>query len=106
MPEIDQLLAQLSQCRPADRHRLQSRLRGLERSAQAGRLVDGSLQAVAAEVERAKAARAQRLANLPKPTYPQELPVVERRQEIADLVAKHQVVIVCGETGSGKTTQL
>jgi ATP-dependent helicase HrpA len=47
-----------------------------------------------------------RLKNLPRPTFPQDLPVVERRREIADLIAKHQVVILCGETGSGKTTQL
>ncbi|HQQ63201.1 MAG TPA: ATP-dependent RNA helicase HrpA [Pseudomonadales bacterium] len=39
-------------------------------------------------------------------SYPGELPVVERRHEIADLIKKHQVVIVAGETGSGKTTQL
>ena len=48
----------------------------------------------------------QRRANLPRPTYPDELPVVARRKEIAAAVAAHQVVIVCGETGSGKTTQL
>lgn len=38
--------------------------------------------------------------------YPQSLPVSERRDEIKQLIANHQVVIVCGETGSGKTTQL
>ncbi len=38
--------------------------------------------------------------------YPEQLPVSERRQEIADVIDKHQVVIVAGETGSGKTTQL
>jgi ATP-dependent helicase HrpA len=48
----------------------------------------------------------QRRARAPKPTFPQDLPVVEKRQEIAGLISKHQVVIVCGETGSGKTTQL
>ncbi len=47
-----------------------------------------------------------RLANLPRPTYPEELPVVARREEIARAIADHQVVIICGETGSGKTTQL
>ncbi|MFZ5557606.1 MAG: ATP-dependent RNA helicase HrpA [Pseudomonadota bacterium] len=47
-----------------------------------------------------------RLANLPQPTYPDELPVVARREEIARAIAAHPVVIVCGETGSGKTTQL
>jgi ATP-dependent helicase HrpA len=47
-----------------------------------------------------------RRANLPRPSYPEELPVVARREEIARAVTDHPVVIVCGETGSGKTTQL
>jgi ATP-dependent helicase HrpA len=47
-----------------------------------------------------------RLANLPRPTYPEDLPVVARREEIARAIAENQVVIICGETGSGKTTQL
>ncbi|MFA5370355.1 MAG: ATP-dependent RNA helicase HrpA [Sideroxydans sp.] len=38
--------------------------------------------------------------------YPAELPVVARRDELARAIERHQVVIVCGETGSGKTTQL
>ena len=43
---------------------------------------------------------------LPPITYPESLPVSARRDEIARALAAHQVVIVCGETGSGKTTQL
>lgn len=39
-------------------------------------------------------------------TYPEDLPVVARREEIARAIREHQTVIVCGETGSGKTTQL
>ena len=39
-------------------------------------------------------------------TYPEELPVSGRRAEIAETLQKNQVIIVCGETGSGKTTQL
>ncbi|MBC8924055.1 hypothetical protein IAI17_40380, partial [Escherichia coli] len=39
-------------------------------------------------------------------TYPESLPVSGKRDEIARAIAGHQVVIVCGETGSGKTTQL
>ncbi|OGA32123.1 MAG: ATP-dependent RNA helicase HrpA [Betaproteobacteria bacterium RIFCSPLOWO2_12_FULL_64_23] len=49
---------------------------------------------------------AQRRAACPKPQYPEELPVSARRADIAQAIARHQVVIVCGETGSGKTTQL
>ncbi|WP_256259243.1 ATP-dependent RNA helicase HrpA, partial [Burkholderia ubonensis] len=54
--------------------------------------------------------RAPRAAVTPNPvppiTYPESLPVSGKRDEIARAIAGHQVVIVCGETGSGKTTQL
>ena len=43
---------------------------------------------------------------LPTIPFPEELPVAARRDEIARAIAENQVVIVCGETGSGKTTQL
>ena len=43
---------------------------------------------------------------LPPITFPESLPVSLRRDEIALAMQQHQVVIVCGETGSGKTTQL
>ncbi len=43
---------------------------------------------------------------IPPITFPESLPVSTRREEIATAIAAHQVVIVCGETGSGKTTQL
>ncbi len=43
---------------------------------------------------------------LPTIVFPEELPVSGKRGEIADAIQSHQVVIVCGETGSGKTTQL
>ena len=47
-----------------------------------------------------------RRALAPRPEFPPELPISERREEIAAAIAAHQVVVVCGETGSGKTTQL
>jgi len=50
--------------------------------------------------------RAERLASLPVPTFPENLPVSERRDEISAAIKNHQVVIIAGETGSGKTTQL
>ena len=49
---------------------------------------------------------ARRLAAMPKVTYPDDLPVAARRGDIAAAIRDHQVVIVAGETGSGKTTQL
>ncbi|HEY5761877.1 MAG TPA: DEAD/DEAH box helicase, partial [Rhodocyclaceae bacterium] len=52
------------------------------------------------------AAFARRAESLPRPEFSDELPVNGRRAEIAAAIRDHQVVIVCGETGSGKTTQL
>ena len=49
---------------------------------------------------------AERAASVPAIVYPEELPVSARREEIAEAIRDHQVVIVAGETGSGKTTQL
>src|SRR2546426_2114892 len=43
---------------------------------------------------------------VPPTTFPESLPVSGRRDEIARVLAEHQVIVVCGETGSGKTTQL
>lgn len=43
---------------------------------------------------------------LPEITFPPELPVTQRREDIAEAIRDHQVVVVAGETGSGKTTQL
>src|SRR5215471_10475480 len=50
-------------------------------------------------LERRRAAR-------PRPEFPLELPITEKRREIGAAIEAHPVVIVCGETGSGKTTQL
>ena len=53
-----------------------------------------------------KATRDTAATALPPITFPESLPVSGRRDEIAGALASNQVVIVCGETGSGKTTQL
>ncbi len=49
---------------------------------------------------------ARRQALVPGIVYPEELPVSQRRADLAEAIRSHQVVIVAGETGSGKTTQL
>ncbi len=53
-----------------------------------------------------QARRAARIESLLPIEYPADLPVVLRRDELAQAIAQYQVIIVCGETGSGKTTQL
>ena len=55
---------------------------------------------------RSLAKSATRRARLPQPEFDDNLPVNQRRDELREAISQHQVVIVCGETGSGKTTQL
>jgi len=93
-----------SDCLAADRPRLKALWRELKN-------VQGPCRQKAqadfnALHERSRGIVAKRQERLPKPQFQADLPVNERRGEIAELIAKHQVVIVCGETGSGKTTQL
>ncbi len=63
------------------------------------------LAQIAEQITAAEALVATRLAAVPAITYP-DLPVSERRDDIAKAISENQVVIVAGETGSGKTTQL
>ena len=56
--------------------------------------------------EQLEARRAARAAAVPPITYPEHLPVVDRRDDIAAAIRDHQVVVIAGETGSGKTTQI
>ena len=86
----------------ADQPRLRRRLAALG----GGAADEAARRALLEAVERSAEARRARAANAPRPTYPAELPVVERREAILEALASEQVVIVCGETGSGKTTQL
>ncbi|MES2637605.1 MAG: helicase-related protein, partial [Pseudomonadota bacterium] len=95
----------------ADRHALRRKLRDvadlLKLKDEKSALKVQRLQAeIAQKLRSSQAQYAARLSNLPKPEYPLELPVSSRRDEIAAAIKNNQVVIVCGETGSGKTTQL
>ncbi|MBL8522703.1 MAG: ATP-dependent RNA helicase HrpA, partial [Betaproteobacteria bacterium] len=68
--------------------------------------LDKQFDALLAAARERHAAKISRHALVAKPQFDDALPIAERRGEIADLIKKHQVVILCGETGSGKTTQL
>ena len=82
-----------------DRDRLRNeRLRGND--------VAKAESALAEKFAASAAARAARAASVPAISYPEELPVSANRDEIRRAIEQNPVVIVCGETGSGKTTQL
>ncbi|MBS0970911.1 MULTISPECIES: ATP-dependent RNA helicase HrpA [Yersiniaceae] len=88
-----------------DQQRLQRRLQGARKVSN-----PQAQEAIAAElsqdIEAARQRVAQRMAARPRITYPENLPVSQKKQAILEAVRDHQVVIVAGETGSGKTTQL
>src|SRR5690606_31359585 len=63
-------------------------------------------RALAEAVSAAERRVARRRQRVPRLTYPASLPVSERRDELVAAIRDHQVVVVAGETGSGKSTQL
>ncbi|MGS1092152.1 ATP-dependent RNA helicase HrpA [Corynebacterium sanguinis] len=65
-----------------------------------------ALRAIADDLDAAAATVAARDAAVPDITYPEQLPVSARRDDIMELMRNHQVVVIAGETGSGKTTQI
>ncbi len=97
--ELEQALAHvMSVDAPRLARRLENARRGNAHAAEWTRLA----AAIARSVQR----RASRAARRPQVGYPAELPVAQRAPEIAAAIRDHQVVIVAGATGSGKTTQL
>ena len=98
--ERDDLEQAIDEAMVRDRRGLRSRLRRLNRS-------DGrARRRLVAAVNRSRAARAARDAGRPVPEFPAELPITAQRHAIAAALERHPVIVVCGETGSGKTTQL
>ena len=89
-----------------DRGPLRGRLRRIEESARAGKDVSTEYRKAFEEATRSAERAALRRQNLPKVDYPEELPISARRADIRAAIEANQIVIICGETGSGKTTQL
>ncbi len=105
-PSLTALTESLSHVMLRDQERLSRRVAGLRRRQREKKPIDRGLNEVEREVDKAKQLLAQREALRVTLDYPAELPVVERREDILAAIRDHQVVVVAGETGSGKTTQL
>jgi len=102
---VKQLSHQLALCLNQDRHHLKRQLDRLRSEVKKGKDALEPLNALAARVETSVALRNKRLASIPALNFP-DLPVTGKKDEIAELIKNNQVLILCGETGSGKTTQL
>ena len=89
-----------------ERGSLRGRMKRLEEASRGGKDVSAEIGKLLADAQQSESQVQQRQVRLPKVAYPEELPISAKRVEIAKAIRAHQVVIVCGETGSGKTTQL
>lgn len=89
-----------------DRHPLRRKLREVAEALKADKPIERQIAELTRRIAESHANHAARKNALPRPAFAPELPVNQRRDEIAAAIQAHPVVIVCGETGSGKTTQL
>ncbi|SEG25300.1 ATP-dependent helicase HrpA [Actinacidiphila yanglinensis] len=103
--EFSELAARLPALSSRDEQRLGRRLEGARRirkpEARAAVLAE-----IDTEIARAEARITARRAAVPRISYPEALPVSQKKDDILAAIRDHQVVIVAGETGSGKTTQI
>ncbi|MFF0022645.1 ATP-dependent RNA helicase HrpA [Streptomyces sp. NPDC005496] len=104
-PVLGDLAARLTELSLRDAHRLGRRLEGA-RKIRKPEARSAVLAEIDTEVTRAESRMAERRRRVPAVTYPEQLPVSQKKDAIAEAIRDHQVVIVAGETGSGKTTQI
>lgn len=99
------LLAQLAHMMIVDSRRLSAKIKGLNniRNAEEQQKV---VDEIKIEIKLAQERLQQRKSAVEKIVFPENLPVSQRKEEILTAIANHQVVVIAGETGSGKTTQL
>lgn len=100
-----ELKKQIDSCLSKDQFRFKRRIEGACRKANNQNTVK-ILEKIAKEITQSQQSRVWRIENLPKVDYPEALPVTQKRDEIAQAIFDNQVVIIAGETGSGKTTQI
>jgi ATP-dependent helicase HrpA len=102
---LDGLRERLPELMLRDQHRLRRRIDGARKVGDRA-AVDSVAAEIATDVEAAEQRVQRRLARVPQVQYPDQLPVSQRREDLLEAIRDNQVVIVAGDTGSGKTTQL
>ncbi len=95
----------LGECLIKDRFRFSKRIDGASKIKNESAR-NAVFDEIALDIAQSMMVVEQRKQQMPKIEYPALLPVSQKRDDIAQAIAHHQVVIVVGETGSGKTTQL
>ncbi|WP_159876200.1 ATP-dependent RNA helicase HrpA [Aquitalea denitrificans] len=104
--QLSQLKARLAHCLIRDRHVLRRKLNDASERLKKGQPADKQLADISQQLERSASRADARRQHMPRPQFDDALPVNQKLDDIKATIAAHQVVIICGETGSGKTTQI
>ncbi|MEL0082690.1 MAG: ATP-dependent RNA helicase HrpA [Gammaproteobacteria bacterium] len=91
----------MNQCMASDRHRLRQRLNRATKNSDAP-----GIEKLTAQINASLAVSERRRQAVPPITLPDELPISGHQQELIKAIQQNQVIVVAGETGSGKSTQL
>ncbi|MCA9209402.1 MAG: DEAD/DEAH box helicase, partial [Planctomycetales bacterium] len=106
MTTLDELEARIDAAMQIDRHRLGRQARSIRGAMQAQRPFDRELAKFTERLEQSIARREKRQTQLPPRIYDPALPISAAVEQISEAIQRHRAIVVCGETGSGKSTQL
>ena len=104
--EIENLKEKIPSCLRKDRRRFLRKAEELRHRLRKGREIESSLLRLMEQVDASSADHSYRMTNVPELRYPKSLPILGKKEEIVSLIERNQVVVIAGETGSGKTTQI
>ena len=103
---IRKIESKLGRTTLVDRYSIRREIRRIKRFRESGSKLENRIDRLEKRVQTAIKKRSLRKANRPKPAFNFELPILEKQEEIVEAIRNHQVLIVSGATGSGKSTQL
>jgi len=104
--QIEQIKKSISQIMLKDRLTARRKIQSIQSRLKASKPVEETLVNLQNQVDKSARQYQLRLQNKPLTSYPEDLPVSQKHDEIVAAIKNNQVIIICGETGSGKTTQL
>ncbi|MGH8521617.1 MAG: ATP-dependent RNA helicase HrpA, partial [Gammaproteobacteria bacterium] len=106
MEALERLDPAIGQCMLRDQRRLRRRLKGVRAAQAAGGADPNALGALERQIQASIDIARRRSEACPRVEFPESLPIYAHVEDIAGALASRQVIVVCGETGSGKSTQI
>lgn len=104
--QLSQLEKSFRLCLIKDRFAFKRKLQTIRSHIKNKKPVDNAIESLSIAVEKSLSSCQLREQNKPVVSYHEELPVSQKREDIIQAIHDNQVIVICGETGSGKTTQL